>query len=117
MLFMNIERKYYSQADDGSQGGGGRAPEITPEIQAIIDKAVNDQVSGLKAKRDELLGKLKEQGDNLKRFEGIDPDTVKGMLKRFENDEEAKLIADGKIDEVINKRTERLRGDVDNQLK
>ena len=117
MLFMNIERKYYSQADDGSQGGGGGAPEITPEIQAIIDKAVNDQVSGLKAKRDELLGKLKEQGDNLKRFEGIDPDTVKGMLKRFENDEEAKLIADGKIDEVLNKRTERLRGDVDKQLK
>ncbi|MDM3628264.1 hypothetical protein O9403_18930, partial [Proteus mirabilis] len=88
-------------------------PEITPEIQAIIDQ----QVSGLKAKNSELLGKLKEQGDNLKRFEGIDPDTVKGMLKRFENDEEAKLIADGKIDEVLNKRTERLRGDFDKKLK
>lgn len=110
---MNIERKYYSQADDGSQGGGGGTPEITPEIQAIIDQ----QVSGLKAKNSELLGKLKEQGDNLKRFEGIDPDTVKGMLKRFENDEEAKLIADGKIDEVLNKRTERLRGDFDKKLK
>ncbi|KPD01955.1 hypothetical protein V5085_01730 [Moellerella wisconsensis] len=117
MLFMNIERKYHSPADDGSQGGGAGTPEITPEVQAIIDKAVSEQVSGLKAKRDELLGKVKEQGDNLKRFEGIDPDTVKGMLKRFENDEEAKLIADGKLDEVINKRTERLRGDVDKQLK
>ncbi|MEX9757258.1 hypothetical protein AB7W88_21050, partial [Providencia vermicola] len=83
MLFMNIERKYYSQADDGSQGGGGGTPEITPEIQAIIDK----QVSGLKAKNSELLGKLKEQGDNLKRFDGIDPDAVRGILKRFENDE------------------------------
>lgn len=113
MLFMNIERKYYSQADDGSQGGGGGTPEITPEIQAIIDK----QVSGLKAKNSELLGKLKEQNDNLKRFDGIDPDAVRGILKRFENDEEAKLIADGKIDEVINKRTERLRNDVDKQLK
>ena len=39
------------------------------------------------------------------------------MLKRFENDEEAKLIADGKIDEVLNKRTERLRGDFDKKLK
>lgn len=117
MLFMNIERKYHSPADDGSQGGGAGTPEITPEVQAIIDKAVSEQVSGLKAKRDELLGKVKEQSDNLKRFEGIDPDTVKGMLKRFENDEEAKLIADGKLDEVINKRTERLRGDVDKQLK
>ncbi|WP_374447410.1 hypothetical protein [Providencia sp.] len=114
MLFMNIERKYYSQAGGENQGGGaGGAPEITPEIQTIIDQ----QVSGLKAKNAELLGKIKEQGDNLKRFDGIDPDTVKGMLKRFENDEEAKLIADGKIDEVINKRTERMRGDTDKQLK
>ncbi|WP_273839265.1 hypothetical protein [Providencia rettgeri] len=114
MLFMNIERKYYSQAGGEDKGGGaGGAPEITPEIQTLIDQ----QVSGLKAKNAELLGKIKEQGDNLKRFDGIDPDTVKGMLKRFENDEEAKLIADGKIDEVINKRTERMRGDVDKQLK
>ncbi|MBI6187652.1 hypothetical protein JEP98_00550 [Providencia rettgeri] len=114
MLFMNIERKYYSQAGGEDKGGGaGGAPEITPEIQTLIDQ----QVSGLKAKNAELLGKIKEQGDNLKRFDGIDPDTVKGMLKRFENDEEAKLIADGKIDEVINKRTERMRGDTDKQLK
>ncbi|MBO8256405.1 MULTISPECIES: hypothetical protein [Providencia] len=114
MLFMNIERKYYSQAGSEDKGGGaGGAPEITPEIQTLIDQ----QVSGLKAKNTELLGKIKEQGDNLKRFDGIDPDTVKGMLQRFENDEEAKLIADGKIDEVINKRTERMRGDTDKQLK
>ncbi|WP_273803530.1 hypothetical protein [Providencia rettgeri] len=114
MLFMNIERKYYSQAGGEDKGGGaGGALEITPEIQTLIDQ----QVSGLKAKNTELLGKIKEQGDNLKRFDGIDPDTVKGMLKRFENDEEAKLIADGKIDEVINKRTERMRGDTDKQLK
>ncbi|WP_272517632.1 hypothetical protein [Providencia sp. PROV179] len=114
MLFMNIERKYYSQAGGEDKGGGaGGAPEITPEIQTLIDQ----QVSGLKAKNTELLGKIKEQGDNLKRFDGIDPDTVKGMLKRFENDEEAKLIADGKIDELINKRTERMRGDTDKQLK
>ncbi|PYZ59964.1 hypothetical protein [Providencia rettgeri] len=114
MLFMNIERKYYSQAGGEDKGGGaGGALKITPEIQTLIDQ----QVSGLKAKNTELLGKIKEQGDNLKRFDGIDPDTVKGMLKRFENDEEAKLIADGKIDEVINKRTERMRGDTDKQLK
>ncbi|ATG17158.1 hypothetical protein CO695_12955 [Providencia alcalifaciens] len=117
MLFMNIEHKYYSQAGGEDKGGGaGGAPEITPEIQSIIDKAVNDQVSGLKAKRDELLGKLKEQGDNLKRYEGIDPDKVRDILKRFDNDEEAKLIAEGKIDEVLNKRTERLRGDTQKQV-
>jgi|GEM_PF-3802691 len=118
MKFMNIERKYYSPVSEGGDGGGsGGNVELTPEIQAIIDKQVSNQVAGLKAKNSELLGKLKEQGDSLKRFDGIDPESVKGMMKRFENDEEAKLIADGKIDEVINKRTERLRQDVDKRLK
>lgn len=35
MLFMNIERKYYSQADDGSQGGGGGTPEITQKFKLL----------------------------------------------------------------------------------
>lgn len=117
MLLRNIERKYYSATVEGGEGGGGSAPEITPEIQAIIDARVNESVTGLKTKNSELLGKLKEQGDSLKRYDGIDPDAVKSILQRFSNDEEAKLIAAGKIDEVLDKRTERLRADVDKKLK
>ncbi|MFS1538543.1 MAG: hypothetical protein ACL7BU_11850 [Candidatus Phlomobacter fragariae] len=116
MSIINIDRNYHSQVDDPNGGDGGGGRQVTPEIQAIIDKQVNEQVTGLKAKNSELLGKLKEQSDNLKRFEGIDPEQVKGVLQRFENDEEAKLIAAGKIDEVINKRTERLRHDVDKKV-
>lgn len=115
MSFINIDRKYHSSVDDPN-GSSGSGLQITPELQAIIDKQVNEQVAGLKAKNSELLGKLKEQNDNLKRFEGIDPEQVKGILQRFDNDEEAKLIAAGKIDEVINKRTERLRHDIDKKL-
>lgn len=116
MLFRNIARKYYSSAGEEDKGGGGGV-EITPEIQAIIDAKVNESVTGLKSKNSELLGELKEQGDNLKRYEGIDPDAVKTILQRFSDDEEAKLIAAGKIDEVLEKRTERLRTDVDKKLK
>ncbi len=117
MLFRNMTHKYYAEAGEGGEGGGGSAPEITPEIQAIIDSRINESVIGLKTKNSELLGKLKEQGENLKRFDGIDPDAVKTILQRFSDDEEAKLIAAGKIDEVLDKRTERLRGDVDKKLK
>ena len=42
---------------------------------------------------------------------------MRGILQRFSDDEEAKLIAAGKIDEVLDKRTERLRADVDKQIK
>lgn len=122
MLIRNMLIKYYSAAGgEGGEGGGGGgeggAPEITPEIQKLIDEQVSAQVSGLKNKNTELLGKLKESTESLKRFDGIDPDAVRGILKRFSDDEEAKLIADGKIDEVLNKRTERLRADVDKQIK
>lgn len=116
MSILNIGSNYHSSAEDPNGSGGAIGTAITPEVQAIIDKQINEQVTGLKAKNSELLGKLKEQTDNLKRFEGIDPERVKDILQRFENDEEAKLIAEGKIDEVINKRTERLRHDVEKKL-
>jgi len=49
-------------------------------------------------------------------FEGLDIDAVKGLLSKVNEDEETRLIADGKIDEVLSRRTERLRGDYDKQL-
>lgn len=96
------------EAGEGGEGGG-QGLQITPEIQALIDSQVNAAVGGLKAKNAELLGKVKESSDNLKRYEGIDPDAVRNILQRFSDDEEAKLIASGKIDEVLNKRTERMK--------
>lgn len=54
MLIRNMLIKYYSAAggEDGEGGGGGGdgAPEITPEIQKLIDEQVSAQVSGLKTK-------------------------------------------------------------------
>ncbi|MFE1815623.1 hypothetical protein [Metapseudomonas otitidis] len=109
-LFMQEE------GGEGGNGGGGQGPEITPEIQALIDAQVNAAVGGLKTKNSELLGKLKEQGDKLKNFDGIDPDAVKSILQRFSDDEEARLIAAGKIDEVMSKRTERMKSGYDRDL-
>ncbi|MBD8159227.1 hypothetical protein IFU23_14070 [Pantoea agglomerans] len=119
MLFRNMFLKYYASADENGDGGApsGGEPEITPEIQQLIDQRINSAVNGLKTKNSELLGTIKQQKDNLARFDGIDPDAVKTILQRFSDDEEAKLIAEGKIDDVLNKRTERLRADVDKQIK
>ena len=90
---------------DGGNGDGGQGAVITPEIQKLIDQ----QVAGLKSKNSELLGKVKEYGEKFKQYEGIDPDAVRSILQRFSDDEEAKLIASGKIDEVLTKRTERMK--------
>lgn len=118
MLIRNMFIKYYTAAgqEEGGGGGGGQ-PEITPEMQKLIDERVASEVTGLKNKNSELLGTIKQQKDNLSRFEGIDPDAVRGIIQRFSDDEEAKLIAAGKVDEVLDKRTERMRADVDKQIK
>ncbi|MEG6025777.1 major capsid protein [Enterobacter hormaechei] len=116
MLIRNMLLKYYAP-ESGGEGSGGGGIEITPEIQKLIDERVTSEVTGLKSKNSELLGTIKQQKENLSRFDGIDPDAVRGILQRFSDDEEAKLIAAGKIDEVLDKRTERMRADVDKQIK
>lgn len=105
------------------QNAGVDAPEITPdtpEVKALIDKAVKEATSGLAANKDEILGekkKLQEQLDQMSEtWKGLDPESVRNIMTRLENDEEAKLLAEGKTDEVIERRTERLKADHQKQL-
>ncbi|ACT50872.1 hypothetical protein [Methylovorus glucosotrophus] len=98
--------------DDDDKGGKKGEAKITPEIQKLID----DQVKGLKDKNNELLDSMKKAKESLKRFDGIDPDAVNAMLKRFADDEEAGLIKEGKIDEVLNRRTDRMKAEHQKQL-
>lgn len=91
-----------------------------PAVKTAIAAAVEAATLGLKNKNSELLGKLsstKTELDGFKaQFDGLDIEAVKGLLNKVGQDEETKLIAEGKLDEVITRRTERLRGDYDKQL-
>lgn len=97
-----------------------KAEALKEALGGQLQEYLSTQVSGLKSKNAELLGKLntsKSELDGLKgQFEGLDIEAVKGLLKRASEDEETRLIAEGKLDEVVTKRTERLRGDMDKQL-
>jgi hypothetical protein len=107
-LFSHV---YRNEANEGGDGGG-----IPPDTAKLIAEAVAKEVAGLRAKNQELLGKVKESSEVLKSYEGIDPVKTREMFARFETDVEAKLIAEGKMSEVIDKRTERLRADYDKKL-
>lgn len=101
----NYLARYMDQATDGTTGSAGGAPDLQAQIAAAVEAAT----SGLKAKNSELLGSLRTTKDALQKFDGIDPEAVRNILKRFTDDDEAKLIANGKIDEVLTKRTERMK--------
>lgn len=98
------------------EGGGATAPEITAEIQAIIDARISEGVAGLQSKNKELLGTMKDTKEQLKQFEGIDPAAMRTMMKQFNDSEEAGLLAAGKLDEVVGKRVERMKSDYDKKL-
>ena len=90
-------------------------------LSGDVQKYLDSEVSGLKAKNQELIGSnktIKTELDKLKgQFDGLDIDAVKGLLAKAGQDEETKLSAEGKLDEVISRRTERLRTDLDKQVK
>lgn len=85
----------------------------SPEVKAAIQTAVDDAVKGLKEKNSELINDkkaLKDELTSLKaKVDGLDLDAIKVLLDKSNQDEESKLIAEGKIEEVIQKRTEKMR--------
>lgn len=109
--------------DNTNLNSGGGATQIdpsAPEVKALIEKAVKEATSGLVANRDEILSEKKTLQQQLaeltKTWEGLDPQAVRTIMSRLENDEEAKLLAEGKTDVVIERRTERLKADHRKQI-
>lgn len=111
----------FDPAEIGLQLDETQAKALKEAIGGKVQQYVEREVTGLKNKNQELLGSLKSTKTELEsikgQFEGLDIEAVKGLLKKASQDEETRLIAEGKLDEVVSKRTERLRADLDKQLK
>jgi len=98
------------------------APEVQEAIAAEAAKIkaqLEDQYSGVVKNKDVILQekkKLQEEYEQFKsQFDGVDAKAVKEMMERINKDENAKLIAEGKWDEVVNKRTDIMRKDFENK--
>jgi hypothetical protein len=73
--------------------------------------------SALQSERDAAKDAKRKLQELQNQFEGIDPEIVKRVFAQLDQDEEAKLIAEGKITEVIQKRTEKMREEHEKVLK
>ena len=85
---------------------------VQSAIKDAVSEAVKVATEGLEANKNGILeekrqlsDQLKEAQQNAKRFEGLDMDKIKTMIDSMEASAEAKLISEGKIDEVIAART------------
>jgi len=99
------------------QGEGGK-------FKLDLSKVEVEDVTGLKntvaATRAEAAKARKDAEDKvreaLKAYDGIDPVKTRELLSKFDNQEEAALIAAGKIDEVISRRMEKARAAFEKQV-
>lgn len=117
---MGQARKYMNQVGEGGDGGsggsGGQAIDVNnPEIQKLIQERIEKEVSGLKSKNSELLGKLKETSEKFKAFEGVDIEKVRNLQKQMEENEEMRLLAEGKVEDVVSRRIALKEKDWQNQ--
>lgn len=90
--------------------------ETKESILGDMDKKIEEATAGLKNKNQELLNEKKKIQETLKNFENIDPEKAKEALNFLETNTEAQMIKDGKIDELLEKRTSNLKSDYEAQL-
>jgi hypothetical protein len=72
--------------------------------------------TALNAERTRAAREEQQRKELEKKYEGIDPDEHRKLVGMLEGDEDAKLIAAGKIQEVIDKKTEKQRLDHERKL-
>lgn len=129
---MGQAQKYQAKAGDGSEGGaggasggseggasGGSAGGIdlnSPEIQKAIQDRIEAEVSGLKKKNSELIGAEKKLKEQMAQFEGLDVENLKNLQKQMQENEEMRLLAEGKTEEVVARRVDLLKRDYEQQL-
>ncbi len=83
---------------------------------AEINKKVEEATIGLKNKNQQLLDEKKKIQETLKDFENIDPEKAREALNFLETNAEAQLIKDGKINELIDRKTSQMKSDHETAL-
>jgi len=105
-LYAQVGDEYILDTDDG-------------DYKARIQEFRNTNID-LNKQLTEQTGKVKEADqlqEMLKQYEGLDPQKARDALEKLQAINEQKLIDAGKLDEVLDQRTQRLRSDYEGQIK
>ncbi|RLB67216.1 MAG: hypothetical protein DRH08_04235 [Deltaproteobacteria bacterium] len=109
--------------------------EITPEMQEVIDiqvaeasknvqeaalataqhdveeqlKQIEQEKDSIISNRDSVLAEKKALQEQLKSFDGLNAEELKKLKKMVDESEESELLQQGRFDEIVNRRTEKMR--------
>jgi hypothetical protein len=98
-------RPLYKKTDDG---------KYALEVEGLTEN--RSKLEEFRATNRALSEKVEELQKQLDGFKGLDPVKYKELQDKMATLEEKRLLEDGKIDEVIHKRTERMRSEFQEQL-
>jgi hypothetical protein len=92
-----------------------------PEAKSLVDDAIKSAIEPLTKKQAELVNETKTSKQAAKELQAAltelgDIEGLKKIKSMFEQNEELKLFAEGKHDEVFSKRTEKLTAENKKQL-
>lgn len=99
------------------------SPEIKAAIEAEVSAKLGEvetryktDIAKLTANRDEILQEKRRYSDLEKSLGELSIDDVKSYAQQLQQNKEAKLISEGKIDELVNSKIERARADYEGKL-
>lgn len=105
-------RKYpLCEKEPGAGGAGGSDDKAAKQIAELAA-----EVERLKTHNSTLLDEKKKVTNKLKEFDGLDVENIKKMMKTLDNSEEARLLAEGKVDEVVTKRIEKIQSNLESKI-
>lgn len=115
---MGKARKYPAVVGEGEDGGQGNTDDLlkNPEVQKLIQAKLDEEVAGLKKKNSDLIAQEKKFKEQMSQYEGIDLEKIKNLQKQMAENEEMRLLAEGKTEEVVARRVELLKKDYEAQL-
>lgn len=117
--FKMRQAQMYRNQEDGGEGsstGGGSIDLNNPEIQKILQAKIDETVAGLKKKNSELIEKEKKFKEQIAKFDGVDLEKVQNLQKQMQENEEMRLLAEGKTEEVVSRRVEAMKRDFESNI-
>lgn len=113
------------EGDDGGTGGEENTNNASIDVNssafknavaAAATELSSKDTDGLKNKNSDLIDRLQKANDKAKQFDGMDLEKIRTMTKIFEQSEEAQLISEGKFEEVMQKRTDKVTAGFHDQV-
>ena len=89
---------------------------VSKALESALPAKVEEETAALKAKNEELIGEKRGLSEKLREFDGLDIGNVKKMMETLESSEEAKLLAEGKTEEVFARRFEKINLDYSSKI-